>query len=424
VERQSGNLKTGSDVPVFEYEALSSKGARSRGIIDAESETMVRQQLRADGMFPVVVVLSGASRQTSAKAKLGRLFSFERIGKSEITVFTRQLATLLGAGIPLDAALSSLAEQTKSPALKKQIAQLKQSVSTGESLSSGLQYLQDQERLFSAMYINMVRAGEASGSLDRVLSRLADYGERFEEVRGRLRAALIYPAFMTLVGAAVLFILITFVIPDIMQAYAGMEQVLPLPTRLLLSLSSVVQKHWLLLLLGAAGLAAALKMAAAGASGKRLRDLALLRLPVIGAIARKSVLFRFSSTMANLLRSGVDIVDSLRISKRVVDNVCIEEVIDEAIEEINSGRPLAAPFSRSDFFPATFVQMIGVGEASGQLEDMLEIVSRSSERDLESSMMSLTALIEPVLIVIMGVLVGFIVIAILLPIFEMNQVIG
>ena len=137
-----------------------------------------------------------------------------------------------------------------------------------------------------------------------------------------------------------------------------------------------------------------------------------------------SNLFRFSSTMASLLRSGVDIVDSLRISKRVVDNVCIEAVIDEAIEEINSGRPLAAPFSRSDFFPATFVQMIGVGEASGQLEDMLEIVSRSSERDLESSMMSLTALIEPVLIVIMGVLVGFIVIAILLPIFEMNQVIG
>ncbi|MGA7277603.1 MAG: type II secretion system F family protein, partial [Desulfocapsaceae bacterium] len=407
-----------------EYEALSSKGARSRGIIDAESEAMARQQLRDDGMYPVSVVPSGASQKKASKANFTSLFSFERIGKAEITAFTRQLATLLGAGIPLDSALSSLVEQTRSPALKKQIAQLKQSVSTGESLSGGMQHLPDQERLFSAMYINMVRAGEASGSLDRVLTRLADYGERFETVRGRLRAALIYPAFMTMVGAAVLFILITFVIPDIMQAYSGMEQALPLPTKLLLSLSSFIQNHWLLLLLGVVGSIFALKMAAVGASGRRLHDLMLLRLPVIGRIVRKSVLFRFSSTMESLLRSGVDIVDSLRISKRVVDNVCIEAVIDEAIEGINSGRPLAAAFSRSEYFPATFVQMIGVGEASGQLEGMLEIISRSSERDLESSMMSLTALIEPVLIVIMGVLVGFIVTAILLPIFEMNQVIG
>jgi len=408
-------------LPVFEYEALSEDGRKSRGIVDAESEAGVRSRLRSEGQYPVKVEPAGVRQQRAAPKGWNRLFVFERIKSNEINVFTRQLATLIGAGIPLDSALASIVEQTDNSVLKKIIAQIKESVGEGQPLSSGIQ---KHPRLFSNMYVNMVRAGEAFGSLDQVLSRLADFGEKFETVKAKIRSAMIYPAFMTVIGAGVLLILITFVVPDIMQVYDKMERALPLPTQILIALGSFLQNYWWALLLCLIGVGFIVKKMLEQPAGRRARDFLLLKTPVIGGVIRKNVLFKFSSTLESLLGSGVDIVDSLEISKRVVDNVCIGEVIDEAIEEINVGQSMTGPFARSPWFPPMFVQMIGVGEASGQLEAMLEKIGTSSERDLESSILGLTALIEPILIVTMGVLVGFIVLSILLPIFEMNQVIG
>lgn len=235
---------------------------------------------------------------------------------------------------------------------------------------------------------------------------------------------MIYPAFMTVIGTGVLFILITFVIPDIMQIYDNTKAALPLPTRLLMGIGSFLKQYWWLLFAVIAGSVFMARAALKTAAGRETWDRMLLKSPVIGNVVRKNVLFKFSSTLESLLRSGVDIVDSLEISKRVVDNRCIAIVIDEAIEEIRVGRSLTGPFGRSPWFPPTFVQLLAAGEASGRLEDMLGKVAASSERELESTMQGLTALIEPVLIVVMGIMVGFIVLSILLPIFEMNQIIG
>ena len=407
-------------MPVFEYEALAPDGSRSTGIMDAESEAAVRAKLKSSGRYPVAIIESTTKRQGVADT-LENWLSLKRISSHELNIFTRQLATLIGAGIPVDAALSSIVDQIDNPGLKRIVAQLRDALGQGEPLSRALQ---DHPGLFSPVYVNMVRAGEAFGSLDLVLSNLADFGDRFESVRSRLRAAMIYPVFMAMVGGVVLFVLIAFVVPDIMQVYAKMEKALPLPTRLLIGCGTLLQHYWWLLLSTAVVIGFGLKKVFSEPAGQKLRDRLLLKSPIIGGALRKNALFRFSSTLENLLKSGVDIVDGLEISKRVVNNVCIAEVIDEAIEEIRVGRSMVTPFAKSEWFPATVVQMIGVGESSGRLEEMLEKISQASERELESTTLAITSLIEPLLIVIMGILVGFIVLSILLPIFEMNQVIG
>ena len=407
-------------MPVFEYEALAPDGSRNSGIMDAESEATVRARLKSSGQYPVAITLSSTVRP-GVSEKFGSWLSLKRIRSAELNVFTRQLATLIGAGIPVDSALASIVDQIENPGLKRVVAELKESLNQGEPLSRALQA---HPGLFSAMYVNMVRAGEAFGSLDLVLSSLADFGDRFEAVSSRLRAAMIYPAFMCLVGGGVLFVLITFVVPDIMQVYDKMEKALPLPTQLLISIGALLKHYWWLLLLGAIACGVGINLAVAGPAGRKIRDRLLLKSPVVGGAVRKNVLFRFSSTLENLLKSGVDIVDALEISRRVVDNSCVAEVIDEAIEEIRVGRSMVTPFARSEWFPSTVVQMIAVGESSGRLEEMLEKISQASERELEAATLGITAMIEPVLIVIMGILVGFIVLSILLPIFEMNQVIG
>lgn len=387
--------------------------------MDAESEAAVRARLRSDGQYPVSIVPSGATRGWGP-AVLGRGFGSSRVKPSAINSFTRQLATLIGAGIPLDLALTSIVEQMDNPPLKRIVAQIKEALSQGEPLSRALTA---HPQHFTAMYVNMVLAGEAFGSLDVVLSRLADFGDRYETMRAKLRAAMIYPTFMALVGASVLFVLITFVVPDILQVYAKMEKALPLPTQIMIGLSNLFRNYWWVLLFGAAAVVLLLKVIAEKPSGKHLRDRALLKSPLLGKVNNQSVLFRFSSTLESLLKSGVAIVDAMEISKRVVDNSCISEVIDEAIEEIRVGRSMVGPLVRSEWFPSTFVQLVAVGESSGRLEEMLEKLSIAAEQELESSTLGLMSLIEPVLIVLMGILVGFIVLSILLPIFEMNQAI-
>ncbi len=240
--------------------------------MDGESEAAVRERLRSGGQYPVSIVRSRGG-EGSGRAGISELLTFSRISRTEMHVFTRQLATLIGAGTPLDSALAAIAGQIENQVLRKVVVELKEAVSEGASLSAALQ---GRPRLFSPMYINMVRAGEAFGSLELVLSRLADFGDRFDEVSGRFRAAMIYPAFMTIVGAGVLFILITFVVPDIMQVYARMEKALPLPTQLLIGLGSFLRSSWWLLLLVVFAAVITLKIYLTKPSGRRLRDHAAL----------------------------------------------------------------------------------------------------------------------------------------------------
>jgi general secretion pathway protein F len=306
------------------------------------------------------------------------------------------------------------------PLLKKIVAQIKESVNEGNSLAFSLS---QHPRLFSNIYVSMVRAGEASGSLDVVLGRLAEYGERQQALKGRFKAALAYPVFMCLIGSLVLFFLITFIVPNITQIFSEMHHSLPLSTLTLITLSSFLKSFWWVVVLAGVGLVIAAKQFIKTSRGHYVWDKIKLRIPILGDINQKMALARFARTLGTLLESGVPLLSALDIVRNIVNNIIIAEVIDNASVEIEAGKSLASPLSRSIWFPPIAVQMISVGEQSGELEAMLGKIADTYETEVESQIMALTSMLEPVMILVMGLVVGFIVISILLPIFEMNQMI-
>lgn len=407
-------------MPIYDYKAYDQKGKSRRGIIEADNEHGARAKLRAAGKYPVELK-ENLSQTAAGRHLLASSFNLERVKSAEIHIFTRQLATLLGAGIPLINALSSLLEQTTNPALKKVLAQIKDAVNEGNTLTTALAR---HPKLFSNIYINMVRAGEASGSLDIVLEKLADFGEKQQTLQSRLKAALVYPVFMAVIGSAILFILITYIVPNITKVFADMERTLPLPTRILISLSDFLRGYWWLVLLILVAAFYSLRFFVRSARGRQLWDLFKLKMPIIGNVNQKIILARFGSTLASLLGSSVPLVTSMQIVQSIVNNALIAEVIEEAIEQIRKGKSMAKALGASPWFPPIFVQMISVGEQSGNLEPMLVKVSDAYEREVDMAIMGMTSLIEPIMIAAMGAAVGFVVLSILLPIFEMNQMVG
>jgi len=407
-------------MPVYEYTALDGSGKSVNGIIDADSPVAARQRLRGTGVFPVEV------KETTSKPKDLRPGSvsvsslLKRVKPGEISIATRQLATLLGAGVPLVASLEGLVSQITNPVLKKIMAEIKESVNEGNSLAFALA---DYPRIFSGVYINMVRAGEASGSLDVVLDRLADLGEHQHALRARFKAALAYPVFMFFVGTLVLFFLVTFVIPKITPVFEEMHQTLPVPTVLLINASSFLKSFWWVILIAAAIGAIVIGQLKKTPKGQYMWDEAKLRMPIFGPINRKIALARFARTLGSLLQGGVPLMSALQIVRNVANNILIADVIDVAMEEIQAGKDLASPLGQSRWFPSIVIQMIAVGEQSGELENMLGKVADTYERDVAAQIMAMTSMLEPVMILIMGLIVLFIVVSILLPIFEMNQMI-
>jgi general secretion pathway protein F len=406
-------------MPVFEYKALNQKGKSCKGVIDADSESSARSKLRAAGKFPVSIQESLGKKGSSKKQPFGGIL-FDRVKPEEIQVFTRQLATLIGAGIPLINALASLIDQSTTAALKRVLAQIRESVNEGGTLTNSLA---QHPKLFSNIYINMVRSGEASGSLDIVLERLADFGEKQRALQGKLKAALVYPIFMGVIGTGILFFLIAYIVPNITRVFTDMERALPLPTRLLITASDNLRQYWWLeggiLLL----LIFLVRLFLTGETGRRLWDRLKLTLPGIGPLTRQIVLSRFASTLGSLLNSGVPLITSLQIVSSIVNNSMIQEVLEDAMEKIQKGKSMSSALETSVWFPPVFIQMISVGEQSGQLESMLEKISTTYEREVETAILGMTSLIEPVMITAMGAAVGFVVLSILLPIFEMNQMI-
>ena len=408
-------------MPVYEYTALDRVGKNISGIIDADSTVAARQKLRASGKYPVQVKEATSKAKAEPSASFSFPTIFNRVTADDIHALTRQLATLLNAGIPLVGALDALMEQTTSPPLKRIIAQVKESVNEGNSLTASLS---KHPKLFSNIYINMVRAGEASGSLDVVLERLADFGEHQQALKGRFQAALVYPLFMAIVGSGVLFFLLSFVVPNLTRIFTEMKQVLPLPTTILIWFSGFMRLYWWIIVAIMVAIIVGIKEAIKKPKGRYIWDTLKLRSPVIGQINRKIALSRFGRTLGSLLQSSVPLITSLQIVRNIVNNVLIGDVIEEAIEDIQAGKSLNIALSKSVWFPPVFRQMISVGEQSGDLEGMLHKIADAYEREVETRITGMTALIEPIMILLMAVVVGFIVISILLPIFEMNQMVG
>ena len=407
-------------MPVYEYTALNDKGKKLKGIIDAQSTVAARQKLRESNIYLTdLQESSGAKKDSPLKQPLGGLF--RKVGSREVTVMTRQLATLLGAGLPLVQSLATLIAQTSHPQLKTILSQIKEEVNEGSSFS---QTMTHYPQVFPAFYLNMVRAGEASGTLHLVLERLADFSEKQQALKGRVRAALAYPLFMFLIGSVVLFFLVTFVVPNVTRIFDEMHQTLPLITILLIGVSRFLETFWWLIVAGLIGGFVALKyFLLKTQKGRTLRDRTLLALPIVGQMNRKIAVARFSRTLGTLLESGVPLLASMEIVRNIVGNSLISDAIQKAGNDVREGQSLSAPLARSGLFPTIAVEMISVGEQSGNLEPMLYRIAEAYEKEVESSITMLTSLLEPIMILVMGLAVGFIVVSILLPIFEMNQLV-
>jgi len=407
-------------MPVFEYSALNIKGKPVAGVIDAESSVAVRQKLRASKVYPVSIKEVGDAAVKKEAGTFTFKRPFSRISLPEISLMTRQLATLVGAGFPLVTALDTLIPQTKSHAFKKLLTQIKDAIVEGSSFAG---VISQHPGTFSPLYINMVHAGETSGTLEIVLERLADITEKQQALNVRIRSALAYPALMTVISVIVLTLLLTYIVPSIISVFSEMNQVLPAPTRLLIAVSSLFRSYgWVLLLV--AGIAVPVfRSIRKTARGKYFWDKLLLALPLTGPLTRKLSVARFARTLGSLLENGVSMLPALEIVKNIITNALISKAIESATKEVGNGQALYQALTTSNAFPGLALQMIQVGEQSGELERMLNKIADVFENEVTSTVISMTSLLEPVMILIMGVIVGFIVLSICLPIFEMNQLV-
>lgn len=398
-------------MPTFRYRAYDRGGNPVAGQINAAGEREAVQSLKTSGLFPVEV------KRPSASAR-GRVSG--RVSAGALAAFTRQLATLVAAGTSLTEALSVLAENTEAPKLRSTVLDIKESITGGSSLAKALE---ERKEVFSPFYRGMVLAAEASGSLEGVLPRLADYLETRARINAEVRAALTYPALMTLVGASVVFFLFVFVIPKIARIFTDTGAELPLITVLLMRTADLVGGYWHVMAAGGgAALWAALRQAKRP-RGKALLDKLLLRLPWFGPIVSSFHVASLARTLGSLLKGGVQLLKALEITAEVVDNQVYRGVLFAAVKDCSGGAPLSASLRSSGALPPVVVHMIGVGERSGNLDEMLIRTADAYDAEFENGVKKSLALLEPALILVMGLVVGFIVLAMLLPIFELNQVV-
>jgi general secretion pathway protein F len=335
-------------------------------------------------------------------------------------MMTRQLSTLVGAGFPLVSAISTLIPQTKSNIFQKTLSQIKDSIEEGSSFASALSLYPET---FSQIYINMVRAGESSGTLEIVLERLADITENQQALTNKIKSMLAYPAIMTVIGSGVLFFLLAYIVPKITTIFEDANRVLPAPTRFLISTGDILKSFWWLILILIVAVIFCFRALRKTERGRYITDRFILSLPIAGELVKKLAVARFARTLGSLLENGVTLLSSLEIVKNIVGNVLIAEVVEKAASDVEKGQALGKAIESSNIFPNLSVQMILVGEQSGELETMLNKVADVFENEVESAVIAMTSWLEPVIILIMGVVVAFIVLSIVLPIMEMNRLI-
>lgn len=413
-------------MPVYAYRGLNDVGREVKGLLDAESPRMLRTQLKKQGIRIIDHHEENEKKKGPAKSAITASGAteidfkryFERVTVADVALVTRQLATLLGAGITLINALTAIVDQVENEQFKKIFGQIKTEVNEGSSLADAMA---KHPKVFGNLYVSMVRAGEASGALDQVLVRLADFTEAQAQLKAKIMSAMLYPIIMIGVGSIIMIILFVVVIPRITKIFTQIKAELPLQTRFLIFVADVIKDYWWLLILVAIALVYFFRRWLRSPKGRRRFDTSLLKAPIIGNIARLVAVARFSRTLATLLRAGVPVLNALDIVKDVLNNVRLAEVVTEAREAIREGESIADPLKRSKEFPPIVVHMVATGEKSGQLEEMLENVADNYDFQVDQRVERLTTLIEPIMIVGMGGGVAFVVWAILMPILSLSQ---
>lgn len=407
-------------MPVFAYKALDQSGKNVEGLKEADSPRTLRTVLRRDGLFLTEVIGEKQSKAASPEVNVRRWVG-GRVKADDVAVATRQLAVLVNAGIPLVEALTALVEQVEHERLKRVLSAVKQRVNEGSSLAEALA---QHPKAFTSLYVNMIRAGESSGALDIVLFRLADFTESQARLKAKVLGTLTYPAAMMIIGAVIMGILFTVVIPKITKVFEDTKVVLPWTTRLLIGFSTFVHDWWWALGLLVAAAVYAFVRWLKTPSGRARWDIWVLDAPIFGPLVRQVAVARFSRTLATLLKSGVPLLTAMDIVRNIVGNTRLAAVIEEARESIKEGESIAAPLKRSGEFPPLVYHMIAIGEKSGELEEMLGNVANAYDSQVETKIAALTSLLEPVMIVVMGVAVAFIVFSILMPILQINTIAG
>ena len=407
-------------MPVYTYTALNERGKATKGVINADSARAARSKLRQSRLFPTEL-LETEKAEAQERGRGSREISlFRRVRQQDITVMIRQFATLLSASLTVVDSLTALIEQTDKAALKKTLIQVRERINEGSSLAAALD---EHRRVFSTLFINMVRAGEASGALPLVLLRLADFSERSLDTRKKITAKMYYPILTLALSGLILFALLTYVVPTVTAIFADMEQTLPLPTVILIAVSDFLKAFWWLVALGIVGIVVALQRFRSSERGRKIWDTWAIRVPLFGPLVLKTAMARFTRTLGILLQSSIPLLDALEIARAVLNNTILAEAIKVAKELIREGADIATPLRESGYFPPLVSHMISIGERTGQLEDMLIRVADVYDNEVQTSVEGLTSLVEPLIIVGLGAFALGIMLSILLPIFEINTMI-
>ena len=401
----------------FEFKALDANGKQKKGVIEADGPRQVRQQLRDKQLMPVSVELASSR---NIENPLKNLFK-RSIATADLAMLTRQLSTLIGAGLPIEEAFKATAEQTEKKRIQSMILEIRSKVLEGHSLAGALN---EFDYAFPPLYRATVAAGEHAGHLDTVLIRLADYMENSQVNQQKLKLAAVYPIILCLVAIGIVVGLLTYVVPDIVEVFVKNGQELPPLTQAMITASDFLQAHGIKLGIGIVMLFFGFKWAIRKDQLKARYHLAILHMPFFGKMVKGFNTSRFISTLAILNSSGVPLVEAMKIAGQVVSNVVIQERLTIACQQVTEGGSLHQALAQTEIFPPMMLHMIASGEASGELDSMLERTAKTQESDLQNTITTLVSMFEPIMLLVMGGVVVLIVIAIMLPILNMNQMIG
>lgn len=408
-------------MPVYRYTGINEKGKKAAGVVDAENERAARAKLRRGNIYPTMVVIEGGrapSLKTVGRREMRFAALFQGVRASDVALMTRQLASLLQANIPLVEALAGLIDQIEHVQLRAILTTIKERVTEGMKFSDALA---QHPKVFNELYVSMVSAGEASGTLEQVLGRLAEVTEAAARLRSRLTGAMIYPTVMGIGGLGVLTALLTFVIPRITTMLLDMGAQLPTPTKVLIAVSNLlVDGWWVFLSLAIVG-GVSFRRWVKTPKGREQWDRRLLKVAIVGKLLRLVTIARFSRTLGTLLQSGVPMLAAMDISRNVVENKILRRVIESTRDAVKEGASLAEPLKRSGEFPPLVTHMIGIGEKTGELERMLERVADTYETQVDMQIGRLMGILEPAMLLFMGLVVGGMVISVVLPMLKLTE---
>jgi len=407
-------------MPQFKYTARNSAGKTIQGSMEAPVQRAVVDKLRGDRMIIMTInEVKGSDKSTESIFKRFNPFKGSVTSK-DLVIFSRQMATLVSAGVPIVQGLTILSDQIESPVFKKTMTAIRSDIESGISIADAMRR---HPRAFSELYVSMIKAGETGGVLDAILERLSSYLEGAEELKGKVKGAMVYPLVISGVAASVTIFLLVAVIPTFKTVFASFGGQLPFPTRILLMVSDFLKSQFMILMAIPVGIFFAVKHIYGTEKGRFWIDRRLIKLPVFGDLLKKVAVAKFTRTLGTLIKSGVPILQALDTVAKTSGNKVVEEAILNARESIREGEKIADPLKQSAIFPTMVIQMISVGEETGNLETMLNKIADFYDQEVDTAVKAMTSLIEPIIICVMGVVIGAIVICMFLPIFQMSSLI-